>query len=112
LPAGAALATIPAAGGFLPFQFGTAVPQMAQDDPEQHEPGTALVATAAPGRLSGTRVTPAASFLSQLIAERYHLAPQRTRRRATPIVATGAYATGAHIADRRLPAGYRTSRVA
>jgi hypothetical protein len=85
---------------------------MAQDDPEQQEPGTALVTTAAPGRLSGSRVTPTASFLSQLIAERYHLAPQRSRRRASPVIATGAYATGAHIADRRLPAGYRMSLVA
>jgi hypothetical protein len=85
---------------------------MTQDDREEHETGTALVAVAAPGRLNTARVTPAASFLSQLIAERYHLAPQRARRRATPSVAAGAYATGAHIADLRLPAGYRKSFVA
>jgi hypothetical protein len=85
---------------------------MTQDDTEQHETGTALVAVTAPGRPSSARVTPAASFLSQLIAERYHLAPQRARRRASPSVATSAYDTGAHLADRRLPAGYRKSFVA
>ena len=83
-----------------------------QDDSERHQPGTALVAVAARSRPSTVRLTPAASFLSQLIAERYQLAPQRARRRAPPIVATGAYATGTHIADLRLPAGYRKSLVA
>jgi len=53
-----------------------------------------------------------ANFLSQLIAARAHLPPQRERRRATPQGAVGAYAAGARIAVRRMPAGYRTTIVA
>jgi len=51
-----------------------------------------------------------ADFLSQLIAERQQLGPQRERRRASIGAATRTYATGANIAVRRVPAGYRTSR--
>ena len=52
--------------------------------------------------------TPAhADFLSQLIAERQHLAPQRERRRAPVGQAVDAYANGSKIAVRRMPAGYR-----
>ena len=54
------------------------------------------------------RLLPDAAFVSQLIAARDHLAPQRERRRATPAAATNAYATSARIAIRRLPPGYRT----
>jgi hypothetical protein len=79
--------------------------------PEQHEAGTALVAVRPHARLSSARVTPAASFLSQLIAERHHLAPQRARRRASPSVATKAYASVTHISDLRLPAGYSRNLV-
>jgi hypothetical protein len=57
------------------------------------------------------RVAHAAAFVCQLIAERDHLPPQRLKRRATPGVATNVYDAGSHIADRRLPAGYRTARV-
>jgi hypothetical protein len=56
--------------------------------------------------------TPApADFLSQLIAERQHLAPQRERRRAPVGQAVDAYANGGRIAVRRMPAGYRTTIV-
>jgi hypothetical protein len=57
------------------------------------------------------RVAPAAAFVCQLIAERDHLPPQRLKRRETPGVAKGVYDAGSHIADRRMPAGYRTARV-
>jgi hypothetical protein len=50
-------------------------------------------------------------FLSQLIAERQHLPPQRERRRAPVGEAVTAYDRGARIAVRRMPAGYRTTIV-
>jgi hypothetical protein len=53
-----------------------------------------------------------ASFLSQLIAERQRLAPQRLRRRATPAVATGTYQSAAVVAERRLPVGHRRNLLA
>jgi len=48
-----------------------------------------------------------ATFVSQLIAERYHLAPQRERRRASIADAVGSYAAAEQQAIRRLPPGYR-----
>lgn len=53
-----------------------------------------------------------AAFVSQLLAERGNLAPQRARRRGSAEGAIGAYADGAKVAVRRMPAGYRTSIVA
>ncbi|MBE0579323.1 hypothetical protein [Devosia sp.] len=53
-----------------------------------------------------------AAFVSQLLAERANLAPQRARRRGTSEGAIGAYADGAKVAVKRMPAGYRTSIVA
>jgi len=56
--------------------------------------------------------TPAhADFLSQLIAERQDLAPQRESHRAPVGEAVDAYANGSRIAVRRVPAGYRTTIV-
>jgi|GEM_PF-7062003 len=52
---------------------------------------------------------PAAAFLSQLIAERMHLPPQRERRRETAVVAASCYAEAAAHAIRRLPPGFRKS---
>jgi hypothetical protein len=52
-----------------------------------------------------------ADFVSHLIAARYHLMTQRAKRRESPAAAVDAYATGAEIAVRRMPAGYRTTRV-
>jgi hypothetical protein len=54
----------------------------------------------------------AAPFVSQLLAERGNLPPQRARRRNTVEGAVGAYANGAKIAVKRMPVGYRTSIVA
>ena len=48
-----------------------------------------------------------AAFISQLIAERHHMAPQRERRRATMAVAVGSYAATEQQSVRRLPPGYR-----
>lgn len=70
---------------------------------------TALVALRRPEPRGFARVAPDAAFVSQLIAERDHMAPQRERRRAPVGVAVGAYNTGSRIAIRRLPPGYRTS---
>jgi hypothetical protein len=53
-----------------------------------------------------------AAFVSQLLAERGNLAPQRARRRGNAEGAIGAYADGAKAAIKRMPVGYRTSIVA
>ena len=54
----------------------------------------------------------AAAFVSQLIAERSQLAPQRARRRGNAEGAIGAYSDGAKVAIKRMPVGYRTTIVA
>ena len=54
----------------------------------------------------------AAAFVSQLLAERGNLAPQRARRRGNAEGAIGAYSAGARVAVKRMPVGYRTSIVA
>jgi len=53
-----------------------------------------------------------AAFISQLLAERNRMAPQRARRRNSAEGAVGAYAAGARVAVKRMPMGYRTSIVA
>jgi len=58
------------------------------------------------------RVAPRAAFLSQLIAERHHLAPQRARRRAPIAQAVDAYRLGGGVTMVRMPAGYRKTIVA
>ena len=63
-------------------------------------------------RPSLLRAESTAAFVSQLIAARAHMPIQRARRRDTPQGAIGAYASGAKIAVKRMPAGYRTSIVA
>lgn len=56
--------------------------------------------------------TPAhADFVSQLLADRQHLTPQRERRRAQVGQAVDAYANGSKISVRRMPAGYRRTIV-
>jgi hypothetical protein len=52
-----------------------------------------------------------APFVSQLIAARARLEAQRVRRRAPVDTALGAYAEGAQISVRRMPAGYRKTVV-
>ncbi len=63
-------------------------------------------------RPSLARSAPNAEFLSQLIAARERMATQRARRQDTPQAAASAYRTGARIAERRMPAGYRKTVVA
>eukprot|EP01035_Chromulina_nebulosa_P037740 gene37740-biopygen24996 len=63
--------------------------------------------TQAGAGFSSYRGAPGSAFLSQLIAERHHLATQRARRRAPVAVALSTYDAAGRIAVRRLPAGYR-----
>jgi hypothetical protein len=57
-------------------------------------------------------IPPAATFLSQLIAERDHMAPQRSRRRAPVATALLSYHGTAILTPPRLPPGYRKSLLA
>lgn len=61
---------------------------------------------------SAADIAPRAAFISQLIAERQHLPPQRQRRRSTLGVALDAYDATERNAVVRLPPGYRTTIVA
>lgn len=63
-------------------------------------------------RPSLRRVETTAAFVSQLLAERANMAPQRARRRNNAEGAIGAYADGARIATKRMPMGYRTTILA
>lgn len=83
---------------------------MASSDTDRH--GLPVPLEAQRARPSLLRIASEASFVSQLIAERDHLPPQRARRRASTEGAIGAYAAGARITVRRMPAGYRTTIVA
>lgn len=85
---------------------------MSGDETETAPAGLPMVIAPRPARPNLARATPRAAFLSQLIAERQHLAPQRARRRVPPAQAVDAYATGSRVAVRRLPAGYRRTVVA
>jgi hypothetical protein len=78
----------------------------------QFEPlGRQLPVATGPGTgfSSSYRGAPKAAFLSQLIAERHHLATQRTRRQAPVVQALRTYDAGGKITVRRLPPGYRMS---
>ena len=71
--------------------------------------GQLPVPTGTASQFSSYRGAPKAAFLSQLIAERYHMATQRARRQAPVADALRTYDAGGRIADRRLPPGYRMS---
>lgn len=82
------------------------------DNDGREDTRTAMTGAASPrDRLRLVRAAPSADFLSQLIAEYQHLPPQRARRRAPVCEALAAYASGAHIAERRMPPGYRKTIV-
>ena len=66
------------------------------------------VATAASVRFAPFRQATRPEFLSQLIAERDHLPPQRIKRQATPLEALRIYDTGGRLKVLRVPPGYRT----
>ncbi|SFV37089.1 hypothetical protein SAMN05216456_2742 [Devosia crocina] len=55
---------------------------------------------------------PSAAFVSQLIAGRDRLPPQRERRLASLDRAVGAYRIGAGMAVKRMPEGYRKTILA
>lgn len=81
-------------------------------DFETETAGLPMLIEASRPRPSLKRTPTMASFVSQLLAERANLAPQRARRRSSAEGAIGAYADGARIAVKRMPAGYRTTIVA
>ena len=81
-------------------------------DFETEKPGLPMLIEAARPRPSLKRTSTMASFVSQLLAERSNLAPQRARRRNSAEGAIGAYADGARVAIKRMPLGYRTTIVA
>ena len=81
-------------------------------DFETLKPGLPMLIEAARPRPSLKRSEITATFVSQLLAERAHLAPQRARRRSSAEGAIGAYADGARVAVKRMPIGYRTTIVA
>ena len=65
------------------------------------------VRTEARAQFSSYRGAPKAAFLSQLIAERHHLATQRVKRQAPVADVLRTYDAGGKIAIKRLPPGYR-----
>ena len=85
---------------------------MAQDETATGRGGTALVVTTATAyrKPSLARSSASADFLSQMIAERQHLAVQRARRQAPVGSALSAYAEGERRGTPRLPAGFFRSR--
>jgi hypothetical protein len=77
----------------------------------QFEPIRNLPVATGPGTgfSSSHRGSPKAAFISQLIAERHHLATQRAKRQAPVGEVLRTYDAGGKIAVRRLPPGYRMS---
>lgn len=70
---------------------------------------TLPAATGAGSRFSSYRQAPKPEFLSQLIAEREHLATQRVKRQATPLEVLRIYDAGGKLKVLRVPPGYRTN---
>jgi len=64
------------------------------------------VAQSAGSRFSSSRAAPKPEFLSQLIAERHHLAPQRVKRQAPPLEVLRTYDKGGMLKTLRIPPGY------
>jgi hypothetical protein len=62
-------------------------------------------------RPSLARSSAEAAFVSQLLAARDRMPPQRQRRSATNERAIGAYGRGARLSERRMPLGYRKTMV-
>ena len=58
---------------------------------------------------AGERLGLSASAVSQLIAEREHLATQRVKRQATPLEVLRVYDAGGKLKTLRIPPGYRTN---
>ena len=85
---------------------------MSGNETDASPAGLPMVIAPRPPRPSLQRAAPRAAFLSQLIAERQHLAPQRARRRVRVAQAVNAYAWGGRATAVRMPAGYRRTVVA
>lgn len=66
-------------------------------------------AAGAGSRYSSFRQATRPEFLSQLIAERDRLAPQRVKRQATPLEVLRVYDAGGKLKALRIPPGYRTN---
>ena len=64
------------------------------------------VATSGGTRFSSFRAAPKPEFLSQLIAEREHLAAQRIKRQATPLEVLRTYDKGGKLKVMRMPPGF------
>jgi hypothetical protein len=64
------------------------------------------VASSRGARFSSFRATPKPEFLSQLIAEREHLAVQRVKRQATPLEVLRTYDKGGKLKVMRMPPGF------
>lgn len=79
---------------------------------ETVSPGLPVAQVAAGERPSLAFSAPTAAFVSQLIAARAHLPPQRARRIGTNEGAVGAYGQTARLTQRRMPQGYRKTVVA
>lgn len=73
---------------------------------------TMPAATGPGSRFSSYRQAPKPEFLSQLIAEREHLATQRAKRQATPLEVLRIYDAGGKLKVLRVPPGYRTNVLA
>ncbi len=65
------------------------------------------VATAASPGFSSYRGASRAAFVSQLIAERHHMAPQRAKRQLPVEDVLRTYDAAGRMAVRRMPPGYR-----
>ncbi|WEK04469.1 MAG: hypothetical protein P0Y65_20210 [Candidatus Devosia phytovorans] len=81
-------------------------------DSETHFSGLPVPLEARQPRPSLLRNQTRADFVSQLLAGREKLPPQRERRRGSSEGAIGAYSAGAKVAIKRMPLGYRTTIVA
>tara|TARA_R110002020_G_scaffold14227_1_gene50463 strand:+ start:6376 stop:6627 length:252 start_codon:yes stop_codon:yes gene_type:complete len=81
-------------------------------DNETLLPGLPVATEPGRPRPSLVRSQTGAAFVSQLLAARANLAPQRQRRRGSSEGAIGAYADGAKVTVKRMPAGYRKTVVA
>lgn len=75
-------------------------------------PGLPMVVGTNAPRPSLRRSETTAAFVSQLLAARENLPPQRLRRRNSVNGALGAYNAGAQMGVVRMPAGYRKTVVA
>jgi hypothetical protein len=87
------------------------VQSMRKLDQMETETGLPVLTGPVSMRPSLVHSAPTAAFVSQLIAARDRLSPQRATHRGNAAGAVGAYGKGAVIADRRMPMGFRKTKV-